>query len=309
MGFSRGRLFIFCLSLLTSIGCRPMDYFLLHPLQTLPEICRESQIFDRSRVRVHWLAHYPDRKEALPAVLVHPDAGGLSGDMEGICSALAQAGYFAAAVHYQRLANLKKENPLFPWKSPEEVTVALEHLKQHSRVNSERIGLLGFSKGGMLSLLIASQDTGIKAVIAYYPLADFEEWLDVRRYAFPKSILFRGIRWHFMRELEVPTWEEALSRLRVASPIHQVERIQAPVLLIHGEKDRTAPLEQVQRLCLRFQSSGKDCELFIIPGAGHVFNFRDENQGKIAWEKTLQFLHGHLKKPPRRKVGFSPGEE
>ena len=51
-----------------------------------------------------------------------------------------------------------------------------------------------------------------------------------------------------------------------------VEHIQAAVLLIHGEKDRTAPLEQVQRLCAKLRSAGKNCELLIIPGAGHVFN-------------------------------------
>jgi len=107
-------------------------------------------------------------------VLVHPDAGGLAGDMEGICFALAQAGYFAAAVHYQRVENLEKKNPLFPWKSPQEVTVALAHLREHPRVNPGRIGLLGFSKGAMLSLLIAAQED-IQAVVAYYPLADFEE--------------------------------------------------------------------------------------------------------------------------------------
>jgi dienelactone hydrolase len=274
-----------------------MDYYLLHPLQPLPGIYHESEFFDRGRVRVHWRAHYPDQIGALPAVLVHPDAGGLAGDMEGICFALAQAGYFAAAVHYQRVENLEKKNPLFPWKSPQEVSVALAHLREHPRVNPGRIGLLGFSKGAMLSLLIAAQED-IQAVVAYYPLADFEEWLDVTRYSFPKSLLFRGIRRHFMKELGASTWEEALITLRSISPIHHVEHIQAPVLLVHGGKDRTAPLEQAQHLYRSLQSAGKRCELFIVPAAGHVFNFRDEEQEKLAWEKTIEFLDRQLKENP-----------
>ncbi|MDH4264654.1 MAG: dienelactone hydrolase family protein [Deltaproteobacteria bacterium] len=297
MSLSQKILLLLCFSLLVFIGCRPMDYLLLHPLQPYPGIGRENEFFDRGQVRVHWLAHYPDQKEPLPAVLVHPDAGGLAEDMEGICFTLARAGYFAAAVHYQRRGNLSKKNPLFPWKSPEEITVAWEHLRQHPRVNPQRIGLLGFSKGGMLSLLIAAQEKGVRAVVAYYPLADFEEWLDISRYPFPKSLLYRGIRRHFMKELEASTWEEALNMLRAASPIHQAACIQSPVLLIHGEKDRTAPLEQVQRLCAKMRSAGKNCELLTLPGAGHVFNFRDEEKGQIAWEKTLQFLQDHVKKP------------
>lgn len=161
----------------------------------------------------------------------------------------------------------------------------------------------------MLSLLIAAQQKGVQAVVAYYPLADFEEWLDISRYPFPKSLLYRGIRRHFIKELGVSNWEEALNLLRPASPIHHVEHIQAPVLLIHGEKDRTAPLEQVQRLCAKLRSAGKNCELLIIPGAGHVFNFRDEEKGQIAWEKTLQFLKDHVKRPPLGATEKGKGQQ
>ena len=293
-------LFIF-LPLLWVLGgtaCRPMDYHLLHPLSPQPEIFRQAGIFDRGQLRIHWVAHYPGGKGRLPAVLVHPDAGGLAEDMEGICLALARSGYFAAAVHYQRLENLGKKNPLFPWKSPEEVTAALRLLKADPRVDPERIGLLGYSKGGMLSLLIASQDPSVKAVVAYYPLTDFEEWLDLGKYSFPQSLWIRGIRAYVLKELQVPTWDEALKILRIASPIHQAENIQAPVLLVHGERDRTAPLAQVQNLCRRMQEAGRKCELLVIPGAGHVFNFLDGEQGKAAWEKTADFLAAYLKRKP-----------
>jgi dienelactone hydrolase len=282
-------------ALIGSLGCRPMDYTLIHPLQSQPEIIRESELFDRDQLRVHWVAYYPPWKEPLPGILVHPDAGGLAKDMEGICLSLARAGYFAAAVHYQRLENLEKENPLFCWKSPRDVTAAIDHLKQHPRVDAGRIGLLGYSKGGMLSLLIASQDPSVKGVVAYYPLADFEEWLDLSRYSFPKSLWIRGVRSYILNELQASTWEEALKILRVASPIHQAGHIQAPVLLVHGEKDWTAPLAQVQNLCRRMKEAGGRCELFVLPGAGHVFNFRDEERGRIAWDKTLNFFKLHLK--------------
>jgi dienelactone hydrolase len=278
-----------------SLGCRPNDYYLIHPLSLQPGIIRESLIFDRDQLRVHWVAYSRSQSEPLPAVLVHPDAGGLAGDMEGICLDLARQGYFAAAVHYQRLENLEKENPLFSWKSPQDVTAAINQMKRHPRVDAGRIGLLGYSKGAMLSLLIASQDSSVKAVVAYYPVADFEEWLDLSKYSFLKSLWFRGVRSYVLKELQVPTWDEALKTLRVASPIHQAEHIQAPVLLIHGEKDLTAPLYQVQRLCRKMQNAGRNCELFVIPRAGHVFNFLNEEQGKEAWEKTMGFMDTHLK--------------
>jgi len=283
---------ILCFS---SLGCRPNDYYLIHPLSPQPGIIRESLIFDSDQLRVHWVAYSRSQSEPLPAILVHPDAGGLAGDMEGLCLDLARQGYFAAAAHYQRLENLEKENPLFSWKSPQDVTAAINHLKGHPRVDAGHVGLLGYSKGGMLSLLIASQDASVKAVVAYYPLVDFEEWLDLSKYSFPKSLWYRGVRSYVLKELQVPTYDEAVKILRIASPIHQAKHIHAPVLLIHGEKDLTAPLSQVERLCRKMKDATRNCKLFVIPRAGHVFNFLDKEQAKEAWDKTMSFLDAHLK--------------
>ena len=297
MGYGCGmRLFsLCCLSLLVSIGCHPKDYNLLHPVQPSPGICREAEIFEWGPLRVHWIAYYPEGRDHLPAVLVHPDKDGLASDMEGTCLTLARRGYFAAAVHYQRLENLREENPLIPFKTFEEGMAGYRYLLGHPRVDPGRIGLLGFSKGGMHSLLIAAVEPTVKAVVAYYPLSDFEEWLDVSRYPFPRSLLIRGIRRHIVKDLGVSGWEEALAQLKTVSPINHVADIQAPVLLIHGEKDRKVPVRQSERLYRDLQAAGKSCELLIVPGAGHVFNFRDEEQGRMAWEKTLQFLDGQLK--------------
>jgi dienelactone hydrolase len=298
MGYGSGvrPLSFLCLFLLISIGCRAKDYSLLHPLRPSPGICRESEIFDCGPVRIHWVAYCLDQRGLLPGVLIHPDAGGVAEDLEGICLDLARHGYFAAAVHYQRLENLKEKNPLIGCKSFEEGSVAYRHLLEHPRVDHHSIGVLGFSKGGTHSLLLAAIEPGIEATVAYYPLVDFEEWLDMSQYSFPKSLRFRAMRRHIMKELKVTTWEDALPELRTASPINHVARIHAPVLLIHGGKDHTVPVGQSERLCRELNAGGESCELFIIPKAGHVFNFRNEDQARVAWEKTLEFLDQHLKR-------------
>ena len=274
-------------------GCMP-NYFLLHPLKQVPGIYRESGFFDEEGLRVHWLARYPDRQEPLPAVLVHPDRGSIAEDMEGICLALAERGYFAVAAHYQRLEKLEEENPLIPWRSGKDAVAALDHLRNHPRIDPKRIGLLGFSKGAILSLQIASESPAIQAVVAYYPLADFEEWVDVEQYRFPKSLLFRWVRNKLVKEIGATDYEEARSKFRKISPINLVERIQAPVLLIHGEKDHTFPVEQTQRLCQGLKEAKKSCKLMIVPEVGHVFNFLDAEQGRIAWAQTVAFFERHL---------------
>ncbi len=273
------------LLMISLAGCGP-NYSLLHPIHPVLEIYRETEMFDRGQLRVYWLARYPDRKELLPAVLIHPDRGSFSEDMEGICLDLAQRGYFAVAAHYRRLENLKDKNPLIPWKTPEDIMAALRHLQKHPRVDPGRIAVLGFSRGGIVSLQIASQDRLIKAAVAYYALADFEQWLDVDQYSFPKSLLFRWIRKKMVKEVGASNWEEARVRFRETSPIQFASQIQAPVLLVHGEKDRTFSVEQAKRLYGALPP-GKGSELLILPEAGHVFNFIDQEKGEFAWEKTL----------------------
>jgi dipeptidyl aminopeptidase/acylaminoacyl peptidase len=50
----------------------------------------------------------------------------------------------------------------------------------------------------------------------------------------------------------------------------------------------------MERLCELMRAAGKNCELLVVPKAGHVFNFVDEEKGKMAWEKTIHFLDRHV---------------
>jgi len=61
-----------------------------------------------------------------------------------------------------------------------------------------------------------------------------------------------------------------------------------------SHKDRTFPVRQSRPFYEDLGSAGKSCELFIVPGAAHVFNFLNARQGEEAWEKTIQFLEEHL---------------
>jgi hypothetical protein len=68
--------------------------------------------------------------------------------------------------------------------------------------------------------------------------AGFEQWLEVDQYPFPKSLLFRWVRERLGKEVGATSWEEEHVRFRETSPIHFAARIEAPVLLIHGEGGR-----------------------------------------------------------------------
>lgn len=53
------------------------------------------------------------------------------------------------------------------------------------------------------------------------------------------------------------------------SPINHVKNLQAPVLLVHGEKDLAVPPEQSISFQRQAQKLGKTCELILFPDEGH----------------------------------------
>ena len=127
-------------------------------------------------MRLEWVR--PAKRGPLPVVIVHPEAGHRAVDMRGILNDLAEAGYLAVAVDYQRRKGTRWRQSLFPWQDPEDPKRVMDRVRAYPDVDPERIGLLGFSQGGVFSLLIAAYEGGAAAVVAYYPVTDFERWLE-----------------------------------------------------------------------------------------------------------------------------------
>jgi dipeptidyl aminopeptidase/acylaminoacyl peptidase len=59
--------------------------------------------------------------------------------------------------------------------------------------------------------------------------------------------------------------------IALASPISHIDRKDPPVLLIHGERDATVPVEQSRRFHAALQTQGVPSQLKLIPGVDHSF--------------------------------------
>ena len=281
--------FPLAVSALTLSSC--MNHYLIHDRQPPPRVETRSEVVERDglRMRLEWAV--PGGTDSGPAVLVHPEAGHPARQMRGVLHSLAERGYVAMAADYRRTDGRGK---LFAWQEPEDVRAALDHLAAHPRVEAERIGGMGYSQGGVYSLLIAAETGRLAAVVAYYPVTDFDHWLNETERKGPKKLVFNLIRRHFRQRSGAATDEEFSTFLDRASALPKVDRIDVPVLLIHGEADPSAGIEESRRLAAALAERDRVVRLVEVPDAGHVFNFQNRERAQMAWEAATDWLDTHL---------------
>ncbi len=273
-------------------GCS--NHYLLHPKTTPSEVREWSEEIVGGDLKARLIWARPAGKGPFPVVIVHPEARHVAKEMRGIIRSLAEEGFLAVAVDYQRRIRGSFRNTLFHWRDPEDVRLVIDHVRAQPQVDPRRIAAMGYSQGGVYSLLIAAEWPSMAAVVAYYPVTDFYAWLmDSERRGIGRLVL-KGLKWAFKRKSGTSTDAELELYLERASPYRQAERIQAPVLLVHGDRDTTAPIAESEQMIARLRELGRHAELLRIEGAGHVFNFQDRRLASQAWETSLGWLRQHL---------------
>lgn len=283
-------------------GC--VDHALVHPRTRPPGVAEWNEEVDRGKLRIRLEWARPDATPPLPVVIVHPEAGHEAREMRGVLRDLAARGYLAVAADYRRSIGGRYRNTLFAWRDLGDPRAVFDLVAARPDADPRRVGLLGFSQGGVYSLDIAAQTGTAAAVVAYYPVTDFEHWLAGSERAPRERWVFRFIRRHFYRQSGAKSEEEFRTMLARASPMRHAEEIRAPVLLVHGDHDRSAGVEESRRLAARLQELGGQVELLVIPGAGHVFNFRSRERALPAWEATVRWLDRYVR--DRAHTGYLP---
>jgi dipeptidyl aminopeptidase/acylaminoacyl peptidase len=158
---------------------------------------------------------------------------------------------------------------------PDDVAQAADWLARLPGVNADSIGVLGFSLGGQVALLAGARSSRIKAIVAYFPITDIERWRDTTSNT--------GIR-----DFYVP---QVCAAGRSNSPVNSANKIRAPILLIHGDRDTWVPTEQSLRMREALQKANRYVELLVIGGGDHGFTGEQSEQ---AWSAATKFFDLHL---------------
>ncbi|HYJ30537.1 MAG TPA: alpha/beta fold hydrolase [Allosphingosinicella sp.] len=132
---------------------------------------------------------------------------------------------------------------------------AAERFAAEPFVDRGRLGVYGYSRGGLAAAQLAARTDLFKAAVVGGGVYDFEA-------------AYRQVpRWIAANmRAEAGTGAEAI---RFRSPIHDMSGLDGPILIVHGAEDDRASPDQARALARRLATLGREHELVIVPGRGH----------------------------------------
>ena len=151
---------------------------------------------------------------------------------------------------------------------------ALTLLQSLEYVDTERIGIIGGSRGGMMALQMLTRTTVFKAAITFGAPTDFTDLAE-------DSYILKTAR-HFIPD--VASRREELA-LRSAALFAENICKTTPLLVLHGSGDRRVEAEHAYKLGLALQRSLHPYKLVVYDNADHVLAGRREesNAEMRAW--------------------------
>ncbi|HTX91421.1 MAG TPA: alpha/beta hydrolase [Anaerolineales bacterium] len=212
---------------------------------------------------------------------------------------LNDQGYLVVSVNYRLAAyNVKVPDMIA------DVKCAVRYLRAHAieyNLDPNRIGALGASAGGHLVALLGTSDKSagwdvgeyldqssrVQAVVAEAVFSDFTKPMP--------SAIGTNI---FIAVGQVPGTDNP--DLAAASPVTYVTKDDPPFLIIHGEKDGLAPVDQARELDAKLKAAGVPSTLIVVQGGEHNLQSIDGSptvptQAEIT-QAIVDFLNANLKK-------------
>jgi carboxymethylenebutenolidase len=218
--------------------------------------------------------HYarPSGGQQPPIILVCMEVFGVHEFIKDVTRRLGHLGAFAVAPDYYfrlgdmtKVTNTQELMPKVNSKSDAELFADLDATVAWAKTqggDANRLGIMGFCRGGRNVWHYSAHNPNLKAAVAFYgPLADKSD-------AAPKS------------------------------SIELAPEIKEPVLGLYGEADSGISVHQVHQMEAALKANGKTAEFHIYPGAPHGFvadyraSYRKE-AARDAWNRMVGWFKNY----------------
>ena len=166
--------------------------------------------------------------------------------------------------------------------SVKDLQYAVRWLAESGTADARRIAVMGGSYGGFMVLSSMTTYPDLWAAgVDIVGVANFVTFLENT-----------GPWRRKLREPEYGTLEHDREFLEQISPINSVERIAAPLFVVHGANDPRVPLEEAEQIVTAVRKRGLPVEYLVFPDEGHGLVKRANRLA--AYPAIARFLDEHL---------------
>ncbi|HZM27929.1 MAG TPA: S9 family peptidase [Gemmatimonadales bacterium] len=143
-------------------------------------------------------------------------------------------------------------------KDAQDVLAAVDYAVREGIADPNRLGIGGWSYGGMLTNYVIAQDQRFKAAISGAGISNILAGYGTDQY----------VR-EYETELGLP-WKHTDRWLKLSFPFLHADRIVTPTLFLCGDRDFNVPLLNSEQMYQALRSLGRETELVIYPGEYHT---------------------------------------
>ncbi len=159
-------------------------------------------------------------------------------------------------------------------------------LKLHSFVDPKRVGCIGASYGGFMTMRLLTETDLFATAVAHAGISSLAGYWGEGYWGYLYSAVATANSFPWNRkDIYVD-----------ASPLYSADKITTPLLLLHGTDDTNVPPGESYQLYTSLKLLGRDVELVTVKGENHHILTFDK---RLKWSKTIiAWFDKYLKDEP-----------
>jgi dipeptidyl aminopeptidase/acylaminoacyl peptidase len=164
-----------------------------------------------------------------------------------------------------------------------DIKSSVEFVAIQGYADPNRIGIMGGSYGGYMTMAGLSEYPDLFAAGAnLFGIVNFETF-------FAQTEPWMAA----ISTVEYGDPETELEMLRRLSPIHKLEQVKAPTIVLHGANDTNVPVVEAEQVVDNLKERGIPVEYVLFPDEGH--GFRKEKNRITSSVEIVKWFERHLK--------------
>ncbi|MCK5169799.1 MAG: S9 family peptidase, partial [Bacteroidales bacterium] len=166
------------------------------------------------------------------------------------------------------------------------IEASTQFLEEHPFINKDKVGCTGASYGGFMTMLLSTRTNMFAAAISHAGISSISSYWGEGYWGYAYSAAATALSF---------PWNNHKVYVD-QSPLFHADKINTPLLLLHGNSDTNVPPGESYQLYTALKILGRPVEMIEIKGQNHhILDYKK----RIKWQKTIHaWFDKYLKDQP-----------